>query len=137
MRQQSRADQAIAEIVQAAAGEISRVVRECIAIEIQAIVGETSRKNAPALASKRHRRVILCPVPKCGKPGGGPKYGWFCRDHKDLPKAERDAARAASRPRADVKAKASSARVKLAKKHKPGRRNGVSVREFQQQQASA
>jgi hypothetical protein len=44
--------------------------------------------------------VILCPVPGCGKPGGGPKWGWFCAEHKDLPAAEKDKARAASRAQA-------------------------------------
>jgi hypothetical protein len=79
-------------IVARAAAEIAQAVRENIADEVARMVqGEGGLL--------RKRRVILCPVPDCGRPGGGPKWGWFCRDHKDLPPAEQERARRATRSR--------------------------------------
>lgn len=50
--------------------------------------GKVSTIKVPRLGT-RQRKQVLCPVENCGKPGGGPKWGWFCADHKDLPTAEK------------------------------------------------
>jgi hypothetical protein len=55
-------------------------------------------KPAPkqAKAAKAKRPPLACPVPGC-KNKAAPVFGMMCRDHKDLPKAERDKLFAARR----------------------------------------
>jgi hypothetical protein len=102
---ESALDRTLNGIVSRAAAEIVHAVRQNIADEVNRLVGQggvTSlggRRGRP-LGSGRKRRVILCPVPGCGKPGGGPKWGWFCANHKDLSAADKAKARAATRARA-------------------------------------
>lgn len=43
---------------------------------------------------KAKRAPILCPVAGCRQGGGGPKWGWFCKKHKDLTEKQKAAARA-------------------------------------------
>jgi hypothetical protein len=88
-----RLDGVVERIVARAAAEIAQAVRQNIAAE----VARLALKSDGAVGRKR--RVILCPVPTCGKPGGGPKWGWFCADHKNLPAAEKEKARRATRAR--------------------------------------
>ena len=94
----SALDRTLNDIVARAAAEIAHAVRQNIADEVSRLVG-TGGGAGKRLARKR--RVIMCPVPNCGKPGGGPKWGWFCGDHKDLPASEKEKARAATRARAN------------------------------------
>jgi hypothetical protein len=98
--QKSNLEATLGEIVARTATEIAQAVRQNIAEEVSRLVGNgtTPRRGSPLV---RRRRVILCPVPGCGKPGGGPKWGWFCATHKDLPAAEKEKARAATRARPD------------------------------------
>jgi hypothetical protein len=60
---------------------------------------ETTEQAKPSqnTTGERKRAIIMCPFEGCGKPGGGPKWAWCCETHKDLPAAERAAARAAQR----------------------------------------
>jgi hypothetical protein len=105
---QSGLERTINNIVNRAASEVAEAVRQNIADEVTRLVG--SRGGATlGRAFGRKRRVILCPVPNCGKPGGGPKWGWFCAEHKDLSAAEKEKARNATRarPRGAAAAKAS------------------------------
>ena len=95
----SALDRTLQDIVSRAAAEIALAVRQNIADEVSRLVGVVGGGSV-ARRVLRKRRVILCPVPNCGKPGGGPKWGWFCADHKDLPAAEKEKARAATRARA-------------------------------------
>jgi hypothetical protein len=107
-------DRTLNDIVARAASEIADAVRGNIADEVARLVGGRATvargPGRPGRPPGRRRRVILCPVPKCGKPGGGPKWGWFCKDHKDLPASEKAKARAASRP--NVRSAAKQARKK-------------------------
>lgn len=93
-----------------AAAEIAQAVRQNIADEVSRLVGTGGGAVGKRLGRKR--RVIMCPVPNCGKPGGGPKWGWFCADHKDLPAAEKEKARAATRARANAAANGRRGRPK-------------------------
>ena len=95
-------DRTVQDIVSRAAGEIAHAVRQNIADEVSRLVGTGGGGLAARRVQFRKRRVILCPVPNCGKPGGGPKWGWFCADHKNLPAAEKEKARAATRARAGL-----------------------------------
>ena|SRR5262245_9834158 len=100
---ESTLDRTLNTIVARAAGEIADAVRQNIADEVSRLVGGGrvggggSTLALPRLGRKR--RVIYCPVPGCGKPGGGPKWGWFCAEHKDLPQSEKEKARSATRMR--------------------------------------
>lgn len=97
----------IQEIVQQAAAQIAAAVRQNIAEEVTRAIGAgvgeyrpPARAHAAAGTRPRKRPPILCPVAGCGKPGAGPKFGWFCREHNEsLSSAEKEAARAASRTR--------------------------------------
>lgn len=107
-------DQRIQEIIARAAQEIAQAVRENIAAEVARLVQSSgvsisaalterataSSSSSSGAAAERKRRKILCPVPGCGRPGGGPKWGWFCAEHKNLSPEEKEQARAASRAHA-------------------------------------
>ena len=102
---ESALDRTLNAIVARAAGEIAQAVRQNIADEVSRLVGGQRGAGIGGGAGialprlGRKRRIIYCPVPGCGKPGGGPKWGWFCSEHKDLPAAEKEKARSASRAR--------------------------------------
>jgi len=92
-------DRTLQDIVTRAAADIAHAVRQNIADEVSRLVGVVGGGVA-ARRVLRKRRVIMCPVPNCGKPGGGPKWGWFCANHKNLSAAEKAKARAVTRARA-------------------------------------
>ena len=103
-------DRTIQRIVTDAASAIASAVRQNIADEVNRLVGGASGGLKANGLGLRKRATILCPVPGCGKPGGGPKWGWFCAEHKDLTEAEKEKARVATRRR------------RSAAKHATGRR---------------
>lgn len=94
----SSLDRALESIVRDAAAAIGSIVRDNIAREVQALLERPGPLGLRA-PRMRQRRVIVCPVPECGKPGGGPKWGWFCAEHKDLPPHEKEHARTVTRAR--------------------------------------
>lgn len=47
---------------------------------------DLGEEGAARAKKKKKKRVIRCPVANCGRRGAGPKYGWACRKHSDLPK---------------------------------------------------
>src|SRR5437867_4434161 len=97
-------DRTLNAIVARAANEIAHTVRQNIADEVARLVGSARAGAATPLGRVgRKRRPILCPV--CGNPGGGPRWGWFCADHKDLSAAAKQRARAAARQQPAVAAK--------------------------------
>jgi hypothetical protein len=91
-------DSMLTGIVSRAAADITHLVRQSIAVEVSRLVGGSAR-DLTALGRVRQRRVIACPVPSCGKAGGGPRWGWFCAEHRNLPEAEKEKARLETRPR--------------------------------------
>jgi hypothetical protein len=105
---ESSLDRTINRIVTDAAAAIAHAVRQNIADEVSRLVGSSAgaKANGLTFGGRRKRATILCPVPGCGKPGGGPKWGWFCADHKDLSPADKEKARAARRKRSARAAKA-------------------------------
>lgn len=76
-------DRTITQIVGRAAHDITQAVRHTIAEEVARLIQRSS--SQPRLTTVRRRARVLCPVPGCGKPTGGPRWGWFCAEHKDLP----------------------------------------------------
>jgi hypothetical protein len=104
LARQSPLDRTVGRIVARAAADIAHAVRQTIATEVA--------KRVDRVTLGRARRVILCPVPNCGKPGGGPKWGWFCANHKNLPESEKEKARAATRARPRPAAAAKRSRKK-------------------------
>ena len=115
LRPEEQLDRTLQEIVSRAAAEIAQAVRENIADEVTRMVGGSARRGGTAGLIARvgkKRRTILCPVPGCGKRGGGPKWGWFCEGHKDLSDAEKDKIRRENRPHGGVAQAAKRARKK-------------------------
>ena len=117
---QNALDRRIQDIIGRAAHEIAVAVRADIGEQIARLVGGRRGAGAAlelsgATGLGRKRRTILCPVPGCGKPGGGPKWGWFCAEHKSLPKAEQE------RYRAQRKAQQSGGAVETKAESKPAR----------------
>lgn len=51
-------------------------------------------------SGRKPRAILPCPYPGCGRPGKGPRFGWFCEEHRSLPKTERDRIRIAQRVKA-------------------------------------
>ena len=92
----SSIDRRITEIISRASRDVTQAVKQSIAEEVRRIVSGGGVRLDKA-KGQRTRKTIFCPVPGCEKPGGGPKWGWFCADHKSLPDAEKDKARAATR----------------------------------------
>jgi hypothetical protein len=73
-----------------------------------------AQAKASGLKSAR-RRVRLCPVPGCGRPGAGPRNRWFCDTHKGLPVAEQKRILAAAKGAAHAQPAAKAAGTKAAK----------------------
>jgi hypothetical protein len=69
----------VAETIQA---EVAREFQDRFQGFTQQIAGIQSL----SLEKKPYR---VCPVPGCGKAGAGPRYGWFCREHAELPDNEK------------------------------------------------
>lgn len=93
-------DKAVNRIVAQAASDIAQAVRLSIAEEVARVCGGDVKPNG----TLRKRAAIVCAVPQCGRPGGGPKWGWFGSDHKDLSPKEKSKARAATRRRGSATA---------------------------------
>jgi len=115
-------DKTLSSIVARAAGEIAHAVRQNIAHEVTSLVGLGRKALGQGGLAKlgRKRKVITCP--SCGKPGGGPKWGWFCKDHKDLSESEKNQARAKVRSRPVAAARTIRGGAK--KRRGPGRPKG-------------
>lgn len=47
--------------------------------------GKARRRRTTAAKVVRH-----CPVPGCTKPTKGPRFRFFCEEHRELPRAEQD-----------------------------------------------
>ena len=45
-------------------------------------------QSKPKKPVKSTFKMKPCPVPKCKQPGKGPRYKWFCAEHRDMPKRE-------------------------------------------------
>lgn len=87
---ESALDKTINQIITRTAHEVVHAVRHSIAEEVARIVGGTmARSGTSIIAAVRKRARVVCPVPGCGKPTGGPRWGWFCEEHKDLPAEEK------------------------------------------------
>jgi hypothetical protein len=48
-------------------------------------------------AATRGRNIRPCRVPGCGKPSKGPRFDFFCTQHRELPAAEKAAIKAGKR----------------------------------------
>jgi len=107
---ESRLDQTVNEILRDAAGKIAEAVRQELRDRLAHVLEGPGLAGGPAVrrgrppgvraeraAKRRPRAKVLCPVPGCGKPGAGPKYGWFCKEHASLPDGEKLKYRAARR----------------------------------------
>lgn len=67
--------------------------------EVESAVGRAfagARKRGGA-APRRARAIRPCRVPGCGKPSKGPRFDFFCAEHRDLPAAEKAAIKAGKR----------------------------------------
>src|SRR2546429_6640016 len=103
MRSATALDRTLTDILLRTSAEVALVVRRSIAEEVATLITGPStggvRVSSAVLGRPRQRKLILCPVPRCGRRGGGPKWGWCCEIHKDLPAEEKTRARQTTRPR--------------------------------------
>jgi hypothetical protein len=88
------------------AAEISAAVMEHVESrvrdEVQAVISRAfagpraglTRAGRRAVA-RPARNVRVCRVPGCGKPSKGPRYDFFCAEHRDLPDDEKERIRKA------------------------------------------
>jgi hypothetical protein len=60
----------------------------------RAFAGARARGGASAT---RVRNIRPCRVPGCGKPSKGPRYDFFCAQHRELPAADKAAIKAGKR----------------------------------------
>lgn len=107
----SRSSNRLEDALRALAEEFVRRIAETIHTEIAREFQDKFQSFTQQISSMKDlslsRPYRVCPVPECGKPGAGPRYGWFCREHFLLPESEksqyRKAPRAARNTRAPVK----------------------------------
>lgn len=71
----------------------ARVKREVQTAVGRAFVGSRTR----SAISRRVRAIRPCRVPGCGKPSKGPRFDFFCDEHRELPAAEKAAIKAGKR----------------------------------------
>jgi hypothetical protein len=79
--------------------------------EVKAAVGRAfaGARVRGAGGAGRVRNIRPCRVPGCGKPSKGPRFDFFCADHRQLPAAEKAAIKA-GKPTNGGKAAAKPAR---------------------------
>ena len=81
-----------AEVSAAVMSHVEARVRE----EVQAVVGRAFRGSTGAARGRRlgaapGRNLRPCRVPGCGRPSKGPRFDYFCAEHRELPAAEKEA----------------------------------------------
>jgi hypothetical protein len=93
----SALDRTLNEIIDRTTAEIAAAVRRSIAEEVSDLVAAAGRR--PAAVDKKKgraarpaagRRMLPCPFPGCASPTTGPRFSWFCAEHRQLPREERD-----------------------------------------------
>jgi hypothetical protein len=73
-------------------------VEERVKHEVEAAVGRAfAGTHARGVAPRRVRAIRPCRVPGCGKPSKGPRFDFFCAEHRELPPAEKAAIKAGKR----------------------------------------
>jgi len=91
-------EQILEPIAQRFANEIAAAVMDLVEQrvkqETERLVGRALEgvraKGRPAVAA-RPSGVRVCRVPGCGKPSKGPRFDYFCEEHRNLPEAEKEA----------------------------------------------
>ena len=90
------------------------VVEARVKREVESAVGRAfASAKARGVSPARARKIRPCRVPGCGKPSKGPRFDFFCAQHRDLPAAEKAAIKAGKRfngGKAEVKARKTPAR---------------------------
>ena len=71
----------------------ARVKREVESAVGRAFASARTRGAAP----RRARTIRPCRVPGCGKPSKGPRFDFFCAEHRELPAADKAAIKAGKR----------------------------------------
>ena len=103
-----------AEVAAAVVGFVeARVKHEVESAVGRAFAGARTRGGA---APRRARAIRPCRVPGCGKPSKGPRFDFFCAEHRDLPAGEKAAIKAGKR------ANGSKSEAKPARKAPPPRK---------------
>lgn len=90
----------------------ARVKHEVKAAVSRAFAGARVRGGT---AATRVRNIRPCRVPGCGEPSKGPRYDFFCAQHRELPAADQAAIKAGKR------ANGGKAEAKPARKAPPAR----------------
>src|SRR5687767_8411619 len=101
-KKSSSFDRTLQAIITRAADEVAAAVRQNIADEVRRLVGaraaaagkepRPSAKGAKKAKSARPSTFMSrpCPYPGCTNPTRGPRFSWFCAEHRELPKEERE-----------------------------------------------
>jgi hypothetical protein len=110
------------EVSVAVMGHVEARVRE----EVQAVVGRAFRGQAVAARGRRRgaapvRQLRPCRVPGCGRPSKGPRFDYFCAQHRELPAAEKDAIKKALSKTAPAAAAPADGAAKRRTKARPRR----------------
>lgn len=92
----------IEQVIERATQEIRELLRRQVADSIFAQTKAPSLQLTQAQSDHKppQRRQIMCPVDKCGEPGAGSRYGWFCAKHFELPAKEKEKWRKARKAKA-------------------------------------
>lgn len=87
----------IARHVDALVAVVTREVRHSVAAEVKNLLRSAPRGNGQAARRPRKvkRRVLPCIAPSCGNPSKGPRFHYLCDKHRDTPKKQYEAWRAA------------------------------------------
>ncbi len=83
----------VAEVAAAVVGVVEARVKR----EVETAVGRafaSARLRGAAPARGRARKIRPCRVPGCAKPSKGPRFDFFCEEHRELPAAEKAAIKA-------------------------------------------
>jgi hypothetical protein len=93
------------------------VVEARVKREVETAVGRafaSARARGTPLGRTRVRKIRPCRVPGCGRPSKGPRFDFFCEEHRELPAAEKASIKAGKRAngsKADAKPRRPAARV--------------------------
>ena len=101
----------LTQITEAFVKQIAFEVRQAFAAQVtslvapQGVLDAPKRRGRPPGSGTKSTRAVSgtrsypphCIAEDCSRPHGGPRSGFFCTEHQELPKAEKNRAKAAYR----------------------------------------
>lgn len=97
--QEGRLAEIVSKYVEQLVAAVGQEVRRSVAAEVQAFLSSAQRGEGKGLARRARkpvkRRVLPCIAPNCENPSKGPRFHYLCDKHRDAPKKQYEAWRAA------------------------------------------